>query len=482
MTSTLDQLRRLSPILEPGQAGFEAYLNDRSVWTEPAAPLAVALPESTAQVSAVVAWCAEHGLPVIPRGAGSGVSGGATARAGSVVVSVERMDQILEIDQAKRQVRVQPGLINADLRRVVEPMGLFYPPDPASLAESSIGGNIATNAGGLFCLKYGVTRDYVISLEVVIGTGEVLRLRREVSKDVMGYDLASLVVGSEGTLGIVTEATLRLIPLPSDPVATVMGRFDAMEPVGRAIEGLFQAGLDPIALEFVDPIFMDAVARYNQTAPTAALDGPADPDSSVGPDGSDGPGRAGAVRTSVLIAQIAMTWPLDDPANQGRKTETVFRQAGARTVEWSASEAEADRLMADRRLCFTALSAEGPTVSEDVSVPRTELGRLLVAIERVADRHGLVIGTMGHAGDGNLHPCIPIPPGPDGDARAQAAFEDIMRQAILLGGSVTGEHGVGLLKAEAMRQALGPTQMALHRAIKAAFDPAGILNPGKMLA
>ncbi|MDR1214773.1 MAG: FAD-binding protein [Propionibacteriaceae bacterium] len=456
MTTTLDQLRRLSPILEPGQDGFADYLNDRSVWTAPAAPLAVALPESTAQVAALVTWCAEHKVPVIPRGTGTGVSGGSTARAGSIVLSVERMDQILQIDPAARQVRVQPGLINADLRRAVEPMGLFYPPDPASMAESSIGGNIATNAGGLFCLKYGVTRDYVISLEVVIGTGEVLRLRRPVPKDVMGYDLASLIVGSEGTLGVVTEATLRLIPLPSDPVATVMGRFDAMEPVGRAIEDLFRAGLDPIALEFVDPVFMDAVARYNQEPPNRA-------------------------RTSVLIAQIAMTHPLDDPANQGRATEAVFRQAGARTVEWSASAAEADRLMADRRLCFTALSAEGPTVSEDVSVPRTELGRLLVAIERVAAQHDLVIATMGHAGDGNLHPCIPIPPGPDGDARAQAAFDAIMAEALALGGSVTGEHGVGLLKAEAMSQALGLTQMVLHRSIKQAFDPAGILNPGKVL-
>jgi glycolate oxidase len=434
------------------------YLHDEADWAEYGRPLAVVRARSTAEVAAVVGACAAHRVPVVTRGAGTGLSGGANAVDGCVVLSTERMREIVEIDAGERLAVVQPGVVNDELRAAAAEQGLWYPPDPASAPWSTIGGNVATNAGGLCCVKYGVTRDYVLALEVVTAAGEVVRLGRRTAKGVAGYDLVGLMVGSEGTLGVITEVTVRLRPLRTTTPRTVVGFFDTLAACGAAVAGVTARGLQPAAFELVDRHCLRAVNEWKHTGlPEDAA--------------------------ALLLAQS----DLPEPA-AGIEAEAIhaeFVAAGARDAVVSTDATEAEALFEARRLAGPALlrHSEDSCLTEDVCLPRGRLAEMLARVDEISVRHDVVIANLAHAGDGNLHPLLMTPPG-DAAAkvRAQAAFDEIVHTAIDLGGTVTGEHGVGLLKLDGMRRELGPAVVTLQNAVKRALDPYGILNPGKVVA
>jgi glycolate oxidase len=426
--------------------------HDEAEWAPVGAPLAVVRAASAEEVRGVVRACYDSGVPVVARGAGTGLSGGANAIDGCVVVALDRMNRIVEINPLERLAVVQPGVVNDDLRAAVAEHGLWYPPDPASSPWSTIGGNVATNAGGLCCVKYGVTRDYVLALEVVTGTGELVRLGRRTAKGVAGYDLASLLVGSEGTLGVVTEVTVRLRPLPP-PAITVAGYFSSIVDAGRAVRGTAEAGLTPAALELVDRHCLRAVDAWKNMGLS-------------------------------VDAEVVLLGRIDEPGitgdDEADRMVASFEAAGATWAARSSDPVEAEALFAARRLAYPALERLGPVLTEDVCVPKANVPVMLERIERIAERHAVTIANLAHAGDGNLHPLLITDPGDeDARVRAQAAFEEILAQALALGGTVTGEHGVGLLKRPGLLTELSPAVLELHRAVKQALDPKGILNPGK---
>lgn len=416
-------------------------------------PAALVRPRTTAEVQAVVRAAARHGVPVVPRGAGSGLSGGANAVDGCVVVCLEQMDSILDISPADMTATVQPGVINGALVRGAGEEGLWYAPDPSSAQFSTIGGNIATNAGGLCCSKYGVTRDAVLSLEVVLADGEVVRIGRRQVKGVAGYDLAALFCGSEGTLGIVTEATVRLLPPPA-PMQTVVASFPKLDGAGEAIAQVTRT-LRPAILELIDRAAIGAVEDIEPMEldrdAAAMVFGQSD---------------AAPAEAAEQIAAMA----------------AAFEQAGASLVVSSDDPGEGRTLMGARRMAHSALhKRSGSSVLEDVAVPLGAIASLLAGIEQIAAREGVEIGTFGHAADGNMHPTIVYDPDqPESVVRAGAAIAAIGALALELGGTVTGEHGVGLLKREGLATEAG-TAHRLHRAVKDAFDPDGLLNPGKLV-
>lgn len=438
-------------LTDPG--AIEGYAHDEAEWAAYGQAAAVVRARSTDEVRTTVRTCLDHGAAIVPRGAGTGLSGGANATDGCVVVSIEGMREILEIDPGENLVVVQPGVVNADLRRALEPHGLWYPPDPASAEWSTIGGNVATNAGGLCCVKYGVTRDYVRALEYVDGHGEVVRIGHRTAKGVAGYDLVSLLVGSEGTLGLVTEVTLRVRPLPP-PSRTVVGYFDSLAAAGEAVRLVAAAGLTPSALELVDRQCLLAVDAWKNMGLADEAD-------------------------VLLLARSDQAGSVGEA--EADRLEAVFGDGGATWAARSSSPEEAEMLFEARRLAYPALERLGPVLTEDVCLPKKHVSEMLRRIERTGERHGVTIANIAHAGDGNLHPLLVTPAG-DEDARrrAQAAFEDIIDDALELGGTVTGEHGVGLLKKDGTARELGSHVMGLHRAIKSALDPHGVFNPGKV--
>lgn len=431
-----------------------SYAHDEAEWAPAGQPQVVVRAKTVEQVQAVVQICLEYRVPLVTRGAGTGLSGGANASDGCVVLSTERMNRVLEINPLERLAVVQPGVVNDDLRAECASHGLWYPPDPASSASSTIGGNIATNAGGLCCVKYGVTRDYVLGLQVVTGTGEIVRVGRRTAKGVAGYDLTGLLVGSEGTLGVVTEATVRLRPL-RDPEHTVAGYFSSVVDAGVAVEAVAAAGLTPSALELVDRHCLKAVDDWKNMGLSV--------DAEVVLLGrTDAPGEAGIAEADAMVA--------------------CFESGGATFAVRSEDPDEAEALFAARRLAYPALERLGPVLTEDVCVPKAAVPEMLSRIESAGQRHSVHIANIAHAGDGNLHPLLITPPDdPDQRRRAQAAFAEIITEAIALGGTVTGEHGVGLLKRHGLVQEQSPAVLAMQRSIKTALDPHGILNPGKIL-
>jgi len=431
-----------------------SYAQDEAEWAPFGQPAVVVRPRTAEDVRATVQACIAHGTPVVTRGAGTGLSGGANATDGCVILSTERMAQILEINPRGRLAVVQPGVVNDDLRAACAEQGLWYPPDPASSPWSTIGGNVATNAGGLCCVKYGVTRDYVLGLQAVTGTGELVRVGRRTAKGVAGYDLTGLLVGSEGTLGIVTEVTVRLRPL-REPEHTIAGHFDSIVDAGRAVEAVAAAGLTPSALELVDRHCLKAVDDWKNMGLSV--------DANVVLLGrTDTPGAAGIAEAEAMV--------------------TCFASAGATFAVRSEDPDEAEALFAARRLAYPALERLGPVLTEDVCVPKAAVPEMLARIEAIGTRHGVHIANIAHAGDGNLHPLLITPPDDaDQRRRAQAAFEEIIADAIALGGTVTGEHGVGLLKRHGLALEQAPAVLAMQRAVKSALDPHGILNPGKVL-
>lgn len=395
-----------------------------------------------------------HDTAVVARGAGTGLSGGANAVAGCVVISLERMNAVLEVDELERLAVVQPGVVNDDLRARVAENGLWYPPDPASSPWSTIGGNVATNAGGVCCVKYGVTKDYVLGMQVVTGTGELVRLGRRTAKGVAGYDLTGLLVGSEGTLGIVTEITVRLRPA-RPPEQTIAGFFDSLTDAGEAVREVAAAGLTPSALELIDRNCLRAVDDWKNMGLSADA-------AVVLLARVDTPGAAGEEEAAALLA--------------------AFERGGATWADRSTDEAEGEALFAARRLAYPALERLGPVLTEDVCVPKGAVAKMLGRIETIGLANDVLIANIAHAGDGNLHPLLVVPAGDDeARARAERAFTEIIDAALALGGTVTGEHGVGLLKREGLVAELSPTVLDMHRAVKAALDPAGILNPGKVI-
>ncbi len=434
-----------------------ALSHDEAEWAPAAVPAAAVRARSEADVQHVVRTCAEFGAPVVPRGAGTGLSGGANAIAGCVVLDLSQLNQILEIDADNLVCVVQAGVINDDLKAAVAGYGLWYPPDPASAPWSTIGGNVATNAGGLCCLKYGVTRDYVLGLRVVAGGpagyGTAVRLGRRTTKGVTGLDLAGLFVGSEGTLGVVTEATLRLRPAPAGKPRTVVAAFGTLVDAGHAVARITRAGLTPAVLELLDRTCLEAVEDWKHL-------------------GID------ADATAMLLARIDT--PGDAGPTEAAAIAAAMADAGALWAEQSTDDAEAEALFDARRLAYPALERLGPVLTEDVCVPRSRVPQMLAQISDIAGRHGVRIATIAHAGDGNLHPLLITPAGDDA-ARlaAQAAFEEFLDAAIALGGTVTGEHGVGLLKRDGMRRELDPAALAMQAAVRAALDPDGLFNPGK---
>jgi glycolate oxidase len=434
-----------------------AISHDEAEWA-PTGQAAVGVrARSEAEVQHVVRTCAELGTPIVPRGAGTGLSGGANAVGGCVMLDFSQMNQVLEIDADNLLAVVQPGAINNDVKAAVAEHGLWYPPDPASAPWSTIGGNVATNAGGLCCLKYGVTRDYVLGLRAVVGGpvayGDVVRLGRRTTKGVAGLDLVSLFVGSEGTLGVVTEVTLRLRPARLGTPRTVVGAFADLVTAGQAVAQITRRGLIPAALELLDRVCLKAVEDWKHLGIEADAE-------------------------ALLLARVDT--PGDAGAAEAADIAAAMAEAGPMWVEQSTDDAEAEALFDARRLAYPALERLGPVLTEDVCVPRSKVPAMLEQIKAIAARHGVQIATVAHAGDGNLHPLLVTPPGDDEARRAaQAAFEEFLDAAIALGGTVTGEHGVGILKRDGMRRELDPGSLALQSAVRGALDPLQIFNPGK---
>jgi glycolate oxidase len=449
LRSRLPQLRLLTD-----ETDRESYRRDETAHFEPGLPLAVALPASTDEVAGVVQCAAAHGVPIVPRGAGSGLSGGSAGIEGALTVAFTRMNRILEIDGLNLVAVVQPGVINADLKKAVAAEGLFYPPDPASYEFCSIGGNIGTNAGGLCCVKYGVTRDAVLALEVVLADGSVIRTGGRNVKDVAGYSLTHLFIGSQGTLGLVTEATLRLRPAPP-PKATLLAFFASLEAAGDAVAKITAAGLQPCTLELMDRFTIAAVDDWH----SLGLDREA---AALLLIESDLPGAAAE---SELTAAVA-----------------ACETAGATQVVRATDPAEADWLRQVRRLAFRALERLGVARMEDVGVPRSRVPELLREIEAVVAESGVRCGTFGHAGDGNLHPTFVWERGDvAAEERAHTACEELYRRAIALGGTLTGEHGIGAARRDFLVSQRGERAVEAMRAIKAALDPMNILNPGRVV-
>ncbi|MCX6480631.1 MAG: FAD-binding protein [Mycobacterium sp.] len=427
----------------------------RQDWAkDPAAgtPIAVVRPTSTEQIQTVLRWASAHRVAVVPRGAGTGLSGGATAVDGGIVLSTEKMRNIT-VDPVTRTAVVQPGLLNAEVKKCVGEYGLWYPPDPSSYEICSIGGNIATNAGGLCCVKYGVTTDYVLGLQVVLADGTAVRLGGPRLKDAAGLSLTKLFVGSEGTLGVITEVTLRLLP-QQHTAATVVATFDSVEAAAGSVVAI-TGKIRPSMLEFMDAVAINAVEdklKMGLDRGAAAMMVAA----------SDDRGAAG-MQDAEFMAK-------------------VFTEAGATECFSTDDPVEGEAFVAARRFAIPAVEAKGSLLLEDVGVPLPALADLVGGVAKIAADAGLTISVIAHAGDGNTHPLIVYDAADAAmTARAHKAFGDIMDLAVRLGGTITGEHGVGRLKKPWLAGQLGPEAMELNRRIKTALDPDGILNPGAVI-
>jgi len=417
-------------------------------------PLAVVFPRCTAQVAAVVGWARNAKIPVVARGNGTGLSGGSVPVAGGIVLCLNHLDRIIELDRANLTIRVQPGVVTQDIFAAADAVGLFYPPDPGSMKISTIGGNVAENSGGLRGLKYGVTRDYVMGMEVVLADGSVCRLGNACVKDVAGYSLRDLFIGSEGTLGIITEVLLKLVPRPAAR-RTLLATFSAMDEAAATVSAIIAAGIVPCTLEFLDRRTIRCVEDFAHVGlPTEA-------------------------EAVLLIEADGHPAAVADEVVQ---IEKLCREYQATTVRVAADAAEATRLATARRSAFSALARLRPTtILEDVTVPRSELAGMIRDVEAIARQHDVQIATFGHFGDGNLHPTILTDERDTAEMhRVEAAITAIVEAALARGGTITGEHGVGLAKKPFLRRQLGDASFALLQLVKRSLDPDGLLNPGKI--
>jgi len=450
METALQQLvALLGDAVRTDPVSCENYRFDWSRDPTAGVPIAVVRPSNSSEVGAAIRWAAEHRVPVVPRGAGSGLSGGASAVSGGIVLSLERMRSV-EIDVAARVAVVEAGAFNADVKAAAAQHGLWYPPDPSSYEICSIGGNIATNAGGLCCVKYGVTTDYVLGLDVVLADGTLITLGGKRIKDVAGLSLVKLFVGSGGTLGIITRAILRLVPAQG-PRSTLVAYFPDVQAAADTVVTIGRT-LRASMMELMDHASINAVEDYR----------------SMGLDRSAG---------ALLLAQSDA--PGAACAAEIELMEAACTTAGAKEVFVTTDPEEGELFVAARRATFPAIEARGAILLEDVGVPVPQLPELLAGIAAVADGYSLEIPVVAHAGDGNTHPIVVYDRGdPDARNRAYRAFDEIMQLAIGLGGTISGEHGVGRAKKAALPTQLGPDVMTLSLTIKNALDPLGILNPG----
>jgi glycolate oxidase len=419
-------------------------------------PDAVVLPDGTDQVAAIVRLCAAARVPIVPRGAGTGYTGGAVPIRGGIVISLERMNRILEIDEDNLVAVVEPNVITGDLQEAVERVGLFYPPDPASLKQSVIGGNVAECAGGPRAFKYGTTKQYVLGLQAVLPTGEIVETGGKVVKNVVGYDLTHLLVGSEGTLAIITRVILRLVPKP--PVqSTLRATFRTVPEAVRAVANVIRERVVPAAVELIDGDSLEAVARYLNVR-------------SLAPEGT------GAL---LLLEVDGLAEAIGEEAS---RVERACRDAGATEVLRSNDEASRQELWRVRRELSHSLRTITPIkYNHDVVVPKGRIPELFALVEQLKQRFGLRIPCFGHAGDGNIHVNIMVTPGDDEEVRRAHEAERVLFEGVVaLEGSISGEHGIGFAKAPFLPIELSPDEIALMKRVKRAFDPNGILNPGKI--
>ncbi len=419
-------------------------------------PDGVIYPSNTEEVSDIMKLLSQHRIPLVSRGSGSNLCGGTVPLQGGIVMVMHRMNRIIELDQENLTLRVQPGMITAEMIAYVEAAGLFYPPDPSSMKISTIGGNIAECSGGLRGLKYGTTKDYVIGLEAVLADGSIIRTGGKLMKDVAGYDLTKLLVGSEGTLAVITEATLKLIPPPKTK-RTMLAMYKDLYGAARTVSRIIEAKIIPATLEFMDNPTIRVVDDF------AKLGLPRD------------------MEAILLIEQDG------DPELVERDIamiKSICELEAADRVEIAENREEAEKLLTARRSAFTALARLRPTtILEDATVPRSKIADMVLKINEIAQKYNVTIATFGHAGDGNLHPTATT------DARdveeihrVEQAFAEIFEASIELGGTITGEHGVGIVKAPYLEWKVGAPAIEVMKGIKAAFDPLGILNPGKVFA
>ncbi|WP_110926664.1 glycolate oxidase subunit GlcD [Bacillus massiliglaciei] len=441
--------------VEDSKVSCYAYSYDATPQFQ-AMPDAVVSPRSTEEVAEVLKLCSEHQVPIVPRGSGTNLSAGTCPVQGGIVLLFKHMNKIVEIDEENLTVTVQPGLVTQDLIQAVEMRGLFYPPDPGSMKISTIGGNISENSGGLRGLKYGVTRDYVLGLTVVMANGDIIRTGGKLAKDVAGYDLTRLMVGSEGTLGVVTEAILKLIPKPKMKM-TALALYQDLEEAARSVSRIIKNQIIPSTLEFLDQPTLRVVEDYAQI------------------------GLPTDVAAVLLIEQ-------DGEAEQVKRDmesiNAICLENGALSMEVAQSAQEAEALTAARRTALSALARLKPTtILEDATVPRSEIATMVVAINEIAQKYKLSICTFGHAGDGNLHPTCPTDArNKEEIERVEQAFEEIFKKAVELGGTITGEHGVGAMKAPYLEMKMGKEGVLVMKQIKQALDPHNLLNPGKIFA
>ncbi|KND07298.1 FAD-binding protein [Bacillus paralicheniformis] len=445
-----------------GSANYDDSNAGRLVYSYDATPQfqsmpdAVIAPRSTEEVSQLVKICNTHRIPIVPRGSGTNLCAGTCPTEGGIVLLFKHMNRILEIDEENLTITVQPGVITLDLIHAAEEKGLFYPPDPSSMKISTIGGNINENSGGLRGLKYGVTRDYVMALEVVLANGDIIRTGGKLAKDVAGYDLTRLFVGSEGTLGIITEATLKLIPAP-ETKKTVLALYQDIDSAAQTVSTIIAHKIIPTTLEFLDQPTIQVIEDFAKIglpvhAKAVLL---------IEQDGTEE-----AVRRDIAVI------------------EEICKKGNAVSVQTAQTEAEAENLREARRTALSALARLKPTtILEDATVPRSEIAEMVKAINTIAEKHKISICTFGHAGDGNLHPtCTTDVRNSEEMKRVEQAFEDIFKKAVELGGTITGEHGVGEMKAPYLELKLGKAGIAAMKAVKQALDPNSIMNPGKIFA
>jgi glycolate oxidase len=419
-------------------------------------PDGVIYPANTGEVAAIMKVLSEHRIPVIGRGSGTNLCGGTVPVQGGVVMVMHRMNKLLEVDLENLTATFQPGLNTKEFITHVESLGLFYPPDPSSMAISTLGGNIAECSGGLRGLKYGTTKDYVIGLEAVLASGEVIRTGGKLMKDVAGYDLTKLLVGSEGTLAIITEATVKLIPPPKHK-KTMLAMYSDIYGAARTVSKIIESRIIPATLEFMDNPTIRVVEQF------AKIGLPVD------------------VEAILLIEQDG------DEAVVEQDIERIIgicREENANQVSVASNQEEAARLLTARRSALTALARIRPTtILEDATVPRSKIAEMVLEINRIAKKHNVQVSTFGHAGDGNLHPTITTDARDHEEIhRVELAFEEIFEAAIRLGGTITGEHGVGTVKAPFLEWKVGAAGIEVMKGIKQAFDPLSILNPGKIFA
>ena len=458
MSLSATTLRRLAEIVGP--ANFQQSAEERIAYSYDATPMLAKLPEaivfveSAQQISAVLKLANAENFKIVPRGSGTNLSGGAVPMENCVVLVTVKMDKILEVDPRNLTALVEPGVLTARIDEAAAAHGLFYPPDPGSMKISTIGGNVAENSGGLRGLKYGVTRDYVLGLEVVLPSGELLQCGTKCVKDVAGYSLKDLFIGSEGTLGIVTQVLLKLLPRPAAR-RTMLATFDTMADAAETVSEIIAQKMIPCTLEFLDRVTIRCVEDY------AKIGLPLD--------------------AEAILLMETDGHPVVVEEESARMIE-LARRHRARDVRTAKDAVEAEKLTSARRSAFSALARVSPTtILEDATVPRSELAAMIGFIQQTAEKYKLRIGTFGHFGDGNLHPTFLCDERNHEEIeRVHAAFREIFEKAIALGGTITGEHGVGLAKKEFLEKFAGRAGLNVMRALKQTLDPANVLNPGKI--